>query len=139
MAWCQRQLLIIACQVYPTSPITTVEKGQFSNSVSLMPGITRRTVISLVNGISKLPDCCVRNISLAEMYAADEVFTTGESYVDIFPLCLCAMCEGSMGELTPVNEIDGRPIGYMYTDKTKIPSFLPPLRRQNWMLFVRGL
>ena len=31
------------------------------------------------------------------------------------------MCVGSMGELTPVNEIDGRPIGYMYTDKTNIP------------------
>ena len=35
-----------------------------------------------------------RNISLAELYTADEVFTTG-----------------TMGELTPVLEIDGRRIG----------------------------
>jgi branched-subunit amino acid aminotransferase/4-amino-4-deoxychorismate lyase len=35
-----------------------------------------------------------RRISLAEFHAADEVFTTG-----------------TMGELTPVNEIDGRQIG----------------------------
>ncbi len=38
--------------------------------------------------------CNVRRISLAEFHAADEVFTTG-----------------TMGELTPVNEIDGREIG----------------------------
>ena len=36
-----------------------------------------------------------RRISLAEFHAADEVFTTG-----------------TMGELTPVREIDGRPIGW---------------------------
>jgi branched-subunit amino acid aminotransferase/4-amino-4-deoxychorismate lyase len=35
-----------------------------------------------------------RRVSLSEFYAADEVFTTG-----------------TMGELTPVNEIDGRMIG----------------------------
>jgi branched-subunit amino acid aminotransferase/4-amino-4-deoxychorismate lyase len=38
--------------------------------------------------------CIERRISLAEFHAADEVFTTG-----------------TMGELTPVTEIDGRPIG----------------------------
>ena len=33
------------------------------------------------------------------------------------------MClPGSMGELTPVNEIDGRAIGYLYTDHTTIPA-----------------
>lgn len=36
-----------------------------------------------------------RRISLAEFHSADEVFTTG-----------------TMGELTPVYEIDGRRIGY---------------------------
>ena len=36
-------------------------------------------------------DCAERNISLTEIYTADEVFTTG-----------------TMGELTPVLEIDGR-------------------------------
>lgn len=41
-----------------------------------------------------------RRISLAEFHAADEVFTTG-----------------TMGELTPVTAIDGRPIGPgMYED-----------------------
>jgi branched-chain amino acid aminotransferase len=36
----------------------------------------------------------VRDVSLAEFYRADEVF-----------------CTGTMGELAPVREIDGRPIG----------------------------
>jgi branched-subunit amino acid aminotransferase/4-amino-4-deoxychorismate lyase len=38
--------------------------------------------------------CRERNLSLTEMYTADEVFTTG-----------------TMGELTPVLEIDGRRVG----------------------------
>ena len=38
--------------------------------------------------------CHERNITLAEMYAADEVF-----------------CTGTMGELAPVTEVDGRTIG----------------------------
>ena len=41
-----------------------------------------------------VPDCIERRISLAEFYSADEVFTTG-----------------TMGELTPVVDIDGRKIG----------------------------
>lgn len=44
---------------------------------------------------------CERRISLAEFQCADEVFTTG-----------------TMGELTPVNEIDGRhicPVGSLET------------------------
>ncbi len=35
-----------------------------------------------------------RNVSLSEIYAADEVFTTG-----------------TLGELVPVIKVDGRPIG----------------------------
>jgi branched-chain amino acid aminotransferase len=59
---------------------------------SCLPGITRRLVIDLCrdNGIP----CTQRNVSLTEMYTAEEVFTTG-----------------TMGELTPVIEIDGRRIG----------------------------
>jgi branched-chain amino acid aminotransferase len=55
-------------------------------------GITRQTVLDLAaaNGI----DAVVRDISLAEMYAADEVF-----------------CTGTMGEIAGVTEIDGRAIG----------------------------
>jgi branched-subunit amino acid aminotransferase/4-amino-4-deoxychorismate lyase len=59
-----------------------------------LPGITRRTVIAIVRGRTDIPDVVERRISLAEFHAADEVFTTG-----------------SMGELTPVVEIDGRKIG----------------------------
>ena len=59
---------------------------------SCLPGITRRLVIALCRR-NEIP-CEERNLSLSEMYTADEVFTTG-----------------TMGELTPVVEIDGRCIG----------------------------
>ena len=54
-----------------------------------LPGITRAVVLRL--GREAGLDCAERNISLTEIYTADEVFTTG-----------------TMGELTPVLEIDGR-------------------------------
>lgn len=59
---------------------------------SCLPGITRGLVIELAReaGISIIQ----RNISLSEVHAADEVFSTG-----------------TMGELTPVIEVDGRQIG----------------------------
>jgi branched-chain amino acid aminotransferase len=54
-----------------------------------LPGITRSVVIDLCK---KLDVTIIeKNISIAEFYNADEVFTSG-----------------TMGELTPVNEIDGR-------------------------------
>ena len=55
-------------------------------------GITRATVLSLCaqHGISAIET----DLSLAELYTADEVFTTG-----------------TMGELVPVGTIDGRTIG----------------------------
>jgi branched-chain amino acid aminotransferase len=55
-------------------------------------GITRATVLELCrqNGVP----CEERDVSLMEFYRADEVF-----------------CTGTMGELVPVREIDGRPIG----------------------------
>jgi len=59
------------------------------NADACLPGITRSTVISLARELNIT--VIERNISIAEFYNADEVFTTG-----------------TMGELTPVNEIDGR-------------------------------
>ena len=55
-------------------------------------GITRATVLDLcqTHGIPAE----VRDISLPELYRADELF-----------------CTGTMGELTPVIELDGRAIG----------------------------
>lgn len=57
-----------------------------------LPGITRGIILELAasNGIRALE----RNVSLSEVYTADEAFTTG-----------------TMGELAPVLEVDGRPIG----------------------------
>jgi branched-chain amino acid aminotransferase len=54
-------------------------------------GITRETVLFLAAQEERPAD--VRDISLAEMYAADEVF-----------------CTGTMGEVVPVVAIDGRPL-----------------------------
>ena len=59
---------------------------------SCLPGITRGLLLDLCRR-QEIP-AQERNISLTEMYNADEVFTTG-----------------TMGELTPVLEIDGRRIG----------------------------
>lgn len=52
-------------------------------------GITRGLVIEICEEIGV--KCMERNISLTELYNADEVF-----------------CSGSMGELTPIKSIDGR-------------------------------
>ena len=59
---------------------------------SCLPGLTRAMVLDIcrANGIPAEE----RNLSLTEVYSADEVFTTG-----------------TMGELTPVLEADGRTIG----------------------------
>ena len=57
-----------------------------------LPGLTRQMVLDICgeNGIPAIE----RNVSLTELYTADEVFTSG-----------------TMGELTPVLEADGRTIG----------------------------
>ena len=57
-----------------------------------LPGLTRQMVLDICgeHGIRAIE----RNLSLTELYTADEVFTTG-----------------TMGELTPVLEADGRRIG----------------------------
>lgn len=56
-----------------------------------LPGITRKLVLEMA-GELQIP-AVEKNLSLTEFYNADEVFTTG-----------------TMGELTPVQEIDGRQI-----------------------------
>ncbi len=58
---------------------------------SCLPGITRGIVLKIAKELDI--EYKERNISLSEFYNADEVFTTG-----------------TMGELTPVTEIDGRKI-----------------------------
>jgi branched-chain amino acid aminotransferase group I len=57
-----------------------------------LPGITRRTVLEIA-AEDGLP-ARERNLTLADVYSADEMFTTG-----------------TMGELAPVLEVDGRGIG----------------------------
>lgn len=57
-----------------------------------LPGITRATVLELARANSI--EAHERRLSLVDFYGADEVFTTG-----------------TMGELSPVLEIDGRSIG----------------------------
>ncbi len=59
---------------------------------SCLPGITRALVLRLAAN-DGLP-VSERNVSLTEVYTADEAFTTG-----------------TMGELTPVVEVDGRRVG----------------------------
>jgi branched-chain amino acid aminotransferase len=58
-------------------------------AVACLPGITRKLVIKIAGELEI--ECKERNISISEFYNADEVFTSG-----------------TMGELTKVNEIDGR-------------------------------
>lgn len=63
-----------------------------------LPGLTRQMILDIAaaNNIRT----CEKNLSLTELYTADEVFTSG-----------------TMGELTPVLEADGRTIGDGTTGK----------------------
>jgi branched-chain amino acid aminotransferase len=61
-------------------------------AVACPEGITRQAVLDLAAATATPAD--VRDVSLAEMYAADEVF-----------------CTGTMGEIAGVTAIDGRMIG----------------------------
>jgi branched-chain amino acid aminotransferase len=63
-----------------------------SRTVSCPEGITRQVVLDLCQQ-HEIPHE-VREISLAEIYSADEMF-----------------CTGTMGELAPILEVDGRSIG----------------------------
>lgn len=73
--------------------IFLVKKGELHtpSAVACLPGITRSLVLELAEALG-LP-ARERAISVSEFYNADEVFVTG-----------------TMGELTPVLEIDGRAI-----------------------------
>ena len=68
-----------------------------------LPGITRKTVMDICakNGVS----CVEADLSLSEFYNADGVFATG-----------------TMGELTPIVEIDGREISKDHPDLRRILS-----------------
>ncbi|MDX1515840.1 MAG: aminotransferase class IV [Woeseiaceae bacterium] len=59
---------------------------------SCLPGLTRQAVIDICAAHDIA--CSERNLSLTELYVCDEAFTTG-----------------TMGELTPILEADGRTIG----------------------------
>ena len=59
---------------------------------SCLHGITRAKILNMAKNLS-IP-AAERNLSITEMYTADEMFTTG-----------------TMGELSPVLEVDGRKIG----------------------------
>ncbi|MGH8222760.1 MAG: aminotransferase class IV [Woeseiaceae bacterium] len=59
---------------------------------SCLPGLTRKMVLDIARG-EGIP-AIERNLSLTELYTADEAFTSG-----------------TMGELTPILEADGRVIG----------------------------
>ncbi|MFG0294797.1 MAG: aminotransferase class IV, partial [Maioricimonas sp. JB045] len=63
-----------------------------SRAVACPEGITRATVLSLCRE-HDIP-CVERDYSQAELYRAEEAF-----------------CTGTMGELVPVVQVDGRPIG----------------------------
>lgn len=77
-----------ACNVF----IVRNEKVLTPHPDYCLPGITRGTVLKLceLNDIA----FAERRLSMAELYTADEAFTTG-----------------TMGELTPIVEADGRKIG----------------------------
>jgi branched-subunit amino acid aminotransferase/4-amino-4-deoxychorismate lyase len=59
---------------------------------SCLPGITRQTIIELAR-TNKL-GLTERNVSLTEIYCAEEAFVTG-----------------TMGEITPILQVDGRTVG----------------------------
>jgi branched-subunit amino acid aminotransferase/4-amino-4-deoxychorismate lyase len=59
---------------------------------SCLPGLTRQMILDIADA-ENIP-CREKNLSMTELYTAEEVFTTG-----------------TMGELTPVLEADGREIG----------------------------
>ncbi len=71
----------------------TVRNGELLTPTadSCLPGLTRQMILDISNteGIPARE----KNLSLAELYTAEEAFTTG-----------------TMGELTPILEADGRPI-----------------------------
>ncbi|MEM9675964.1 MAG: aminotransferase class IV [Bacteroidota bacterium] len=77
-----------------------------SHADACLPGITRGLVLEMAKSLGIVT--VEKNLSLTEFYTADEVFATG-----------------TMGELTPVKEIDGRII-----EKGQTKALLPQIRDQ---------
>ncbi|MBT1703192.1 aminotransferase class IV [Chryseosolibacter indicus] len=71
--------------------MTSKGKVYTPHADACLPGITREIVIKICNDLSIPVE--EKNLSLTEFYCADEVFACG-----------------TMGELTPVREIDGRKV-----------------------------
>jgi branched-chain amino acid aminotransferase len=82
-------------------------------SSSILPGITRATIIDLCREAS-IP-VVEERFTRDEMYVADEVFLTGTA-----------------SELTPVREIDQRPVG------VGRPGPISKLLQERYMSIVRG-
>ncbi|MBV6477500.1 MAG: Branched-chain-amino-acid aminotransferase [Ignavibacteria bacterium] len=85
------------------------------DALSCLPGITRGIVLDIAESLGL--KTVVRDISLSEFYNADEVFTSG-----------------TMGELTPVYEIDGRKI--VNKNKSAVLNFLK--REYDKMKYLSG-
>jgi branched-chain amino acid aminotransferase group I len=84
-----------------------------------LPGITRQTVMKIARDLGiPLEE---RRVSLAEVHAADEAFTTG-----------------SMGELTPVVLVDGRRVGNN-SDKVDFPIMARISARYREMTNAEGI
>ncbi len=86
-------------------------------ATACLPGITRRKVLQIADQLEI--DSIEKNISLTEMYNADFCFATG-----------------TMGELTPISEIDGRTIKRYDPDDifNKILSQYKELTRTHGLL-----
>jgi branched-chain amino acid aminotransferase group I len=71
-----------------------VKKGELltPHADACLPGITRKAVIDMARGEGF--SVVERNISISEVYSTDEMF-----------------CTGTVGELVPILEVDGRTIG----------------------------
>ena len=82
-------------------------------SSSLLPGITRETIITLCREAS-IP-VSEERFTRDEMYLADEVFLTGTA-----------------SEVTPVREVDQRPVG------TGRPGPISKMLQERYMAIVRG-
>lgn len=89
-------------------------------AVACPEGITRSVVLGLCQELG-IP-CRVGDVSLAEVYRADEMFVTG-----------------TMGELVPVVELDGRRIGSeMRPVTTKLVERFAELTASSGTLVVKG-
>ncbi|MEM1873707.1 MAG: branched-chain amino acid transaminase [Acidilobaceae archaeon] len=83
-------------------------------SASILEGITRDTVIEIARGLGV--ETLERNIPREELYVADEIFLVGTA-----------------AEVTPVLEVDGKPVG------DGKPGPVTSMIREAYLKVVRGL